>query len=227
MSQYHTCDPSSKEEPPNRNPLTKTEAMRSKGSYYYWIRNQYNSLVKKNNAKDHLEMAGHLLFLNKTCFRGMYREGPNGFNVPYGHYKKTPQALSLAEFKNISAIMQTVKFSSGDFSATLDAAIQSNDKQDFIYLDPPYAPIKSDSFVNYNKSGFDEKQHHTLFEYMNTLSSHANILMSNSNADMVCDAFQSNPLLTITYIDARRAINAKNPGEKVKEVLVGNIGTVS
>ena len=237
LAQYHVCDicaagvASSEEEPPNRHPnrhpSTKTEAMQSKESYYYWTRKQYNDLVKKDDAKDYLEMAGHLLFLNKTCFRGMYREGPNGFNIPYGHYKKTPQALSLAEFHTISASIQPVQFTSGDFSTTLDAAVQSQDKQDFIYLDPPYTPIKAASFVNYTKSGFDENQHRTLFDYMNQLSSHSTILMSNSNADMVLNAFQSNPLLTTTYIDARRAINAKNPGKKVKEVLVGNVGIVS
>ena len=230
LSQYDTCatcDASSNGETPNRHPTTKKEAMQSKESYYYWTRKQYNDIVKKNDAKDCLAMAGHLLFLNKTCFRGMYREGPNGFNIPYGHYKKTPQALSLAEFHTISASIQPVQFTSGDFSTTLDAAVQSKDKQDFIYLDPPYAPIKAASFVNYTKLGFDENQHRTLFDYMNQISSHSTILMSNSNADMVLDAFQSNPLLTTTYIDARRAINAKNPGKKVKEVLVGNVGIVS
>lgn len=219
LTQYHSCI-TNQEDSPNRNPKTKKEAMQSKESYYYWIRKQYNTLMK--TKKDDLEMAGQLLFLNKTCFRGMYREGPNGFNVPYGHYKQTPQAMTINEFKHISSMLQNVQFKHCDFSATLDAAVHSNCKQDFIYMDPPYAPMNATSFVQYNKTGFNEKQHQMLFTYMNQLSSRATVLMSNSNTDVVRNAFESNKRLTIKYIDARRAINAKNPGDKVKEVLVEN-----
>lgn len=61
----------------NRNPENEKEAMTSKESYYYWVRHMYNSGIGDQSAM--------FIFLNKTCFRGVFREGPNGFNVPYGH----------------------------------------------------------------------------------------------------------------------------------------------
>ena len=73
----------------NRNPKSIEEAKTSKESYYYWLRNKYNNMDKNS-----IEHSALFIFINKTCFRGMYREGPNGFNVPYGHYKKTPTIIT-------------------------------------------------------------------------------------------------------------------------------------
>ena len=93
----------------HRNPATIKEAKSSKESYYYWIRKKYNKMAFANTQKQNtentvtkdrgekatkkliaLECSALFMFLNKTCFRGMYREGKYGFNLPYGHYKRTP-----------------------------------------------------------------------------------------------------------------------------------------
>ena len=68
----------------NRNPTSIDEARTSKESYYYWLRNKYNTMEKNT-----VECSSIFMIINKLCFRGMYREGPNGYNVPYGHYKNT------------------------------------------------------------------------------------------------------------------------------------------
>lgn len=229
LKEYDSID-SSLDTPNNRKlkPRTKSEGMQSKESYYYWIRIQYNKLVKSSKSNDatRLKECGYLLFLNKTCFRGMYREGPNGFNVPYGHYKKTPKCMKLKEFEHISIMIQNVKFECCDFSKTLD--IPNNKKstiKDFVYIDPPYVPLKSTSFVTYNKEGFSLEQHNALFETTNKLSHLCNVMMSNSNTPLVKDAFEANEKIKIQYITARRAINAKNPGSTAGETLIGNVFT--
>ena len=84
----------------NRRPTTIEEAKTSKESYYYWSRQKYNSM-----NKDTVECAALFMFINKNCFRGMYREGPNGYNVPYGHYKKTPTIITRIELDKISELI--------------------------------------------------------------------------------------------------------------------------
>ena len=86
----------------NRSPTSIEEAKTSKESYYYWVRNKYNCIDKST-----VECSALFMFINKTCFRGMYREGPNGYNVPYGHYKKTPRIISKTELDYISAVSYT------------------------------------------------------------------------------------------------------------------------
>ena len=76
----------------NRKPTTLAEAYTSQQSYYYWIRTQFNAV---RTSPPTLTSAAMFLFLNKTCFRGVYREGPKGFNVPFGHYKTTPTVLDF------------------------------------------------------------------------------------------------------------------------------------
>ena len=89
----------------NRKPKTKEEGLTSKESYYYWLRNEFNQMDKQS-----VECSALFLFLNKTCFLGVYREGPHGFNVPFGHYKKTPTFLSKEEFEHLYEFVFQVVF---------------------------------------------------------------------------------------------------------------------
>ena len=193
----------------NRNPLSIEEANTSKESYYYWIRNKYNK-CKKNS----IECSAMFMFINKTCFRGMYRMGPNGFNVPYGHYKKTPRIISKIELDDISDLIRNVVFTCCDFSESIKLA----KKNDFIYLDPPYAPINSNSFVGYNNKGFDLSTHLLLFEKIKKLNN-VKFVMSNAKVELVMNEFNQ---YACEDIVAKRVIHSKNPGTKVMEVIVYN-----
>ena len=87
----------------NREPKTLKEAKQSKENYYYWMRKKFNS-----NKEETPQRSAMFIFLNKTCFRGVYREGPNGFNVPYGHYKTTPMILTKKELSKVSDLIKDV-----------------------------------------------------------------------------------------------------------------------
>ena len=199
----------------NRDPSTLVEATMSKENYYYWMRKQYNGLSVAN--KNSVLGSAMFVFLNKTCFRGVYREGPRGFNVPYGHYKN-PEIINKDHLIEIHDLIKDVIFASNDFAASSSEIVDG----DFVYLDPPYAPETINSFVSYTKHGFDEGQHAKLFQLCDTLTErHIKLLMNNSNVDLI-----KNHFLNIKYnnhtLTCKRAINSKNPNAKTSEVIITN-----
>jgi DNA adenine methylase len=195
----------------NRKPVSSLEAKTSKESYYYWIRSKYNST--EFNTVQH---AGLFLFLNKTCFRGLYREGPNGFNVPFGNYKSKLCIVSKKDLKFISSLIKDVNFIHLGFSESL----KSIKPGDFVYLDPPYVPENKTSFVGYTSDGFNLKECETLFESIKKLKD-SRFLMSNSDTELVRNSFTLDEY-KIKEITARRAINSKKPGSTTTELLIGN-----
>ena len=195
----------------NRAPKTLEEAQTSPESYYFWIR------AKFNTTNTTPEKSAMLLFLNKTCFRGMYREGPNGFNVPYGNYKN-PEILNPQHIRQVSALIKDVIFRCAPFTESLKSIEQS----DFVYLDPPYAPETDTSFVSYTKDGFGEENHKALFKLSKEMAvKKVKMLMSNADVKLVKDAFQQ-PFYTIQVVSCRRAINSKEPGARTNELLITN-----
>lgn len=190
-----------------RNATTREEALVSKESYYYWIRDKYNSLCKC------IEKSALFMFLNKTCFRGLYREGPNGFNVPFGNYKNKLEIISENNLHSVSELIKDVIFSGNSFENVLDKA----GVNDFIYLDPPYAPESINSFVGYTKDGFGIEMHKKLFSMTKKLQS--KFMLSNAKVKLVIDEFDG---YIIEDVKARRAINSKNPSAVTTEVFVTN-----
>ena len=155
------------------------------------------------------------IFLNKTCFRGMFREGPNGYNVPYGNYSK-PEIVNKKHLLRISKLIKNVNFTHMDFSES----IKNVKTKDFVYLDPPYAPETKTSFVGYTKKGFDIELHDNLFKKCNELKDKKiKFLLSNANVELVQNAFPKEKF-TIKIIVCKRSINSKKPGSKTEEVLI-------
>lgn len=200
----------------NRMPTNIEEAKITKENYYYWIRNSYNKL-SIDDKKTTLGSA-MFIFLNKTCFRGVFRIGPNGFNVPYGHYVN-PEIINKEHLDEIHNLIKNVIFECCDFNKSLNN-IKSND--DYVYLDPPYAPETKTSFVSYTEFGFNIDSHNNLFGLIHNLTErNIKLMMSNSDVKLVRDNF-TNEKYKIISILCKRSINSKNPESKTKEVIIKN-----
>lgn len=193
--------------------ITEHKKHTNKEQHYYQVRQMYNQ-DDRNNAQPE-QRAAQFLFLNKTCFRGLYRVGPNGFNVPYGHYKTVPSVLERKDALEYSELLQRVTFKCCDF----EQALKTVSKGDFVYLDPPYAAETRTSFVGYTKDGF--KKHAELFQCCHRLETQGvGFLLSNARVEMVTRQFQDEAVYTIQEIECKRAINSKNPESKTIEVLI-------
>jgi DNA adenine methylase len=186
--------------------------------YFYEIRglDRMDSYKKLSDV----QRAARLIFLNKTCYNGLYRVNSKGyFNTPYGNYKNPnivdiPNILRISEYFNESDI--TIK--SGDFSDSL-FGVKSGD---FVYLDPPYDPInESSSFTSYTFSGFSRNEQERLKLLCDKLTNYGvKFLLSNSATDFIIDLYKE---YNLTYVKATRAINSVASGRTpIDEVLVKN-----
>jgi DNA adenine methylase len=197
----------------NRKPQTIEEAMLSKENYYYWCRTRYNRL--SDEEKRTTLGSALFIFLNKTCFRGVFRVGPNGFNVPYGHYKN-PEIVNKDHLEEVHRLIQNVQFECMDFASSMSQVTEG----DYVYLDPPYAPEKTTSFVGYTENGFGIQMHSQLFECIHEIAEKkASFMMSNSDVELVRANFQA---YTTETVLCKRSINSKNPESKTNEVIIKN-----
>lgn len=215
INDYNSCKDGDGDGDINRKPINIEEAKEAKENYYYWTRSQYNKL----NSDDKKTVVGSamFIFLNKTCFRGVFRVGPKGFNVPYGHYNN-PEIINKEHLDEIHDLIQNVKFKCSDFSKSLN----NLEDNDYVYLDPPYAPETDTSFVGYTENGFNIDNHNMLFKLIHQMTeSNTKMMMSNSDVSMIRDNF-INKKYNITSILCKRSINSKNPESKTKEVIIKN-----
>ena len=193
-------------------PKTLNEASNRQQVFYY-IRQSYNELIK--NKEDNCKIATYFVFLNRTCFRGLYREGKNGYNVPYGNYKN-PSILNIEKIKRLNYLFNKNKVIFNNISFE-DLKIEENS---FVYVDPPYYPINKTSFIDYNKSGFDKKKHEILIDLLNKLNEgNIKFLMSNSYTEWIIDKCK---LYKHKKIEVKRRIHSKSPSSKIDEILVWN-----
>ena len=144
---------------------------------FYNVRERYNQ-IHLNGHYDY-EKCADFIFLNHTCFNGLYRVNKEGkFNVPHGKYKN-PLICDKENLRLCSQLLQKVEISFGDYRQVLSNA----NKDSFVYFDPPYRPlIENNSFVNYDKSGFDDNDQIELSQNYKKLDKQ-NCLLMLSNSD--------------------------------------------
>lgn len=185
----------------------------SKEIFYYKIRDKYNNSNKLSNSIK----AALFIFLNKTCFRGLYRVGPNGFNVGFGNYK-TPIIYDKDQILTISHYLN--KFRVLFKHSKYNDIISKVNKKDFVYLDPPYYPINDTSFVKYHKNSFNTDDHEELRKFCDQLDKiRVRFLMSNSYTKYNVKAYKKYKRKKIL---CRRRIHSKTPQSNEFEILIYN-----
>lgn len=184
--------------------------------YFLQIRNIDRTPEYKNLTN--IQRASRFIYLNRTCFNGLYRVNSRGqFNVPFGNYKN-PKIINDNNLLNCSKLLQNTEIKCADFSDILSIV----NKGDFVYFDPPYMPLNETSnFTSYTKNGFDTNMQIKLKNVCDELDSMGVMFMlSNSDTNFINNLYKN---YSIKKVFASRAINANADGRgKITEVLVRN-----
>jgi len=197
--------------------------------YFYHIRQKFNegrsAIDYDSHNGDRVQRAAQILFLNKTCFNGLFRVNSKGhFNVPFGKYKN-PTICNAANLERVSGVLGKAEIKLGDF----ESCEQYVDCQTFVYFDPPYRPLnRTASFTSYAASTFDEKEQLRLAAFFRRLDSKgAKVMLSNSDPknedpqdDFFDDAYSG---FRIERVRATRMINcdATKRGQ-INELIITN-----
>jgi len=181
---------------------------------------KYYLTIRATNPKDlpPLEMAARFIYLNKTCFNGLYRvNSKGGFNVPMGSYKN-PDIVQEEKLRIVSKLLKNVTIKVMSFEKILNLAKQD----DFIYFDPPYQPLKNKkSFTTYTKDAFLEEQQKLLEIVFGKLDKKGCfVMLSNSDTKFIKDLYAK---YNIHFVKATRMINCNGDKRgKINEVVVTN-----
>ena len=190
--------------------------------YFYRIRDLDRDREAYAALSD-VEKASRLLYLNMTCYNGLFRVNASGaFNSPYGHYRR-PNIVNEQTIRGVSRYFNScdIAFFSEDFAAVLDRVPRGG----FVYLDPPYDPVSDTaSFTGYNRGGFGREEQVRLKACCDALTARGvKFLLSNSATPFIPELYSS---YHVSIVQARRAVNsvASRRGA-IEEVLVRNYGT--
>lgn len=205
--------------------LSKTEDLRKEA--YLQIRKQYNQRLQQNLDEHGVDIlqAAQFIFLNKTCFNGLYRVNRKGeYNVPFGKYTN-PKICDADNLRAVSALLQKVEIVCGEYAVCRSWV----DDHTFVYFDPPYRPISQTAyFVGYQKDGFDDDAQKRLAGFVQEcVGKGADILLSNSDPkgkneqDNFFDDLYGD--FDIARVTAKRAINSNaSKRGNVSEIVVKN-----
>jgi DNA adenine methylase len=200
-------------------------SLEDRKQYYYAIREQYNDEKVKGDRFINLKKATLFIFLNRTCFNGLYRVNSTGlYNVPMGAYK-SPTICDADNLRNVSAVLKNVDISCGDYQES-EKFIDSNT---FVYLDPPYRPLtETANFTSYTEMMFDDRAQIELAAFIDRISvAGARAVLSNSDPknidgnDNFFDELYRNH--SIKRITAKRMINRNGESRgAISELLICN-----
>jgi len=181
--------------------------------------NYYKEMrIKYNSSKYSISKAALFIYLNKTCFNGIWRVNSKGkFNVPYGH-KEPPSLPKKAHLIDVADVLSNVELYYSDYKA----AVKNAEEGDFIYLDPPYPPLnKTSKFAHYTKERFTKENHEEVAKVSKELSkSGCLVMISNSNIDFIRSLYKDD--FNIYELELWRWIRADGKRYKIKEVLITN-----
>jgi DNA adenine methylase len=186
--------------------------------YYYRMRGSLREQPKASRVVGTpVEMAARLIYLNKTCFNGLYRENSKGeFNVPMGKYKN-PTICNAELLRVVADSLQSVEIEVRPFDAVLNFA---RTPEDFVYFDPPYHPLSNTSnFTGYSRYSFSEKDQVRLRDTFAELAGRGvKVMLSNSDCSFIQELYQN---FKIYKVLAARAINSKAEKRgKIAELLI-------
>ena len=183
--------------------------------YYYAVRARFND---RRNCRSTVERAAAFLYLNKTCFNGLYRVNKRGmFNVPIGRYA-APRICDPKALRSASRVLQRTELRIGNYQEQLRDAGPG----DFVYIDPPYDPLtKTANFTSYTAGSFGDQDQHDLACVVGDLTDRGVfVMLSNSDTPFIRDLYRG---FKIEQIMAPRAISSKgNMRARVPEVLITN-----
>lgn len=181
--------------------------------YYYEVRRMYN----KSRNRPSVAQATRFIYLNKSCYNGIFRVNSKGlFNVPYGRHKR-PSLPSRQHLRRVSDVLQGKKI----FVASFEQGLGRAKKGDFIYLDPPYPPLNGTScFNHYTAARFTEKNQEELAALVKALDeAGCLVMMSNGNSEKILELYNGFNVFTL---QVRRFITCKKIRHKVQELVITN-----
>ena len=198
--------------------------MDGRKKYFYNQRSLFND-IKSGSQEDVVTCAALFIYLNKTCFNGLYRVNSKGeFNVPSGVYKN-PMICDADNLRCVSDLLQGVRIECADYRESSSFI----DENTFVYFDPPYRPLtQTSSFTSYTEGQFDDDNQRELAQYVRELTKRgARVMVSNSdphNADPNDDFFDElYEGMEIHRVEASRMINSNANGRgKISELLITN-----
>ena len=209
--------------------IYKSHTQEENKDFFYEKRSRYNEIKVNGDKAENLEKAVLFIFLNKTCFNGLYRVNSKGtFNVPFNN-AKNPLLCDEENLFACSKLLQNVEMTAGDYKECKNFI----DDKTFVYIDPPYRPItKTAAFTSYSENGFSDKDQVELGNFLTEISNKgAEVLASNSDPkntdknDNFFDNLYSH--FEIERVSASRMINSNaKKRDAINEILITNVANV-